>query len=122
MRIMDRLLLRGLQPFLPEGAEVLAMDRVKADALGEERKANVVLTQDHLLIVTSARLKSVLTEIPRADIRSVQVIGPDHVAVGFEDFNLAMHRVIEIRLRRKGDRNGLLAQLEAGPADQGPVS
>jgi hypothetical protein len=114
MRIMDRLLLRGLQPYLPEGAEVLAIERVKTDALGEERKANAVLTGDQLLIVTQARLKSVLTVVPRADIRSVEVLGDGHAAVGFEDYNLARHRVIDIRLKRKGDRSGLLAQLTAG--------
>lgn len=122
MRFMDRLLLRGLQPYLPEGAEVLAIERVKTDALGEERKANAVLTGDQLLIVTQARLKSVLTVVPRADIRTVEVLGDDHVAVGFEDYHLARHRVIDIRLRRKGDRSGLLAQLAAGPGNQPTVT
>ena len=58
----------------------------------------------------------------RADIRSVEVLGDDHVAVGFEDYSRAIHRVIGIELRRRGDRNGFLAQLTAGPGDQEPVT
>ena len=122
MRITDRILLRGLQPFLAEGAEVLAIERVRTDALGEERKANAVLTDEHLLIVTAVRVKSVLTEVPRTDIRSIEILGDDHVAVGFEDFAHARHRVIDIELRRKGDRNGFLAQLTAPPGGQPPVT
>jgi hypothetical protein len=122
MSIMDRILLRGLQPYLPEDAEVLVLERVRADALGEQRKANVVLTRDQLLIVTPVRLKSVLTVVPLADIRSIVVLGEDHIAVGFEDYSRAIHRVIEIELRRKGDRKGLLAHLAAGPGGQEPVT
>ena len=118
MRIMDRILLRGLRPFLPEGAEVLAIERVRTDALGEERKANAVLTGEQILLVTPVRLESVLTVVPRADIRSVEVLGADHVAVGFEAFAHARHRVIDIELRRRGDRNDFLAQLTGGPGDQ----
>jgi len=120
MRITDRIVLRGLQPHLPEGTEVLVVDRVTADPLGEVRKATAVLTGDRLLIVTPVRLKSVLTVVPRVDIRSVEVLGPGHVAVGFEDYALARHRVIDIQLRRKDDRNGLLAQLGNGPG--GPAT
>ena len=119
MSIMDRILLRGLQPYLPEGAEVLVLERVRADALGEQRKANVVLTRDPLLIVTPVRLKSVLTVVPLADIRSIVVLGDDHIAISFEDYTRAIHRVIEIELRRKGDRKGLLARLAAGPGRPG---
>jgi len=122
MSIKDRILLRGLQPYLPEGAEVLQFERVRTDALGEERKATAVLTGDQLLIVTPVRLKSVLTVVPRADIQSVEVLGDDHVAVGFEDYSRAIHRVIAIELRRRGDRNGFLARLTAGPGEQEPVT
>jgi hypothetical protein len=116
MRLTDRIVLRGLQPFLPAGAEVLVVERVKTDALGEVRPAQAVLTHDDLFLSTQVRLKSVLTRVPRADIRSM-VRGPDRVTIGFEDYARARHRVIELELRRKGDRRGFLALLTSGTSD-----
>lgn len=111
MSVSDRIVLRGIAPYLPEGAEVLVVEKVTTDALGEVRKAQAVLTRDDLFIVTRIRLKSVLTQVPRADIRSVEERKPGTVAIGFEDFAHARHRVIVLELPRRGDRRGLVAQL-----------
>lgn len=111
MRIFDRLVLRSLQPFLPEGAEVLAVERVETNALGEERKARAVLTSDDLFLVTPVRMKSVLTQVPRADIRSVEELGPDRVAITYDDYAKAIRRLIELELKKAGDRQGMLAAL-----------
>jgi hypothetical protein len=119
MSISDKLVLRGLQPYLPEGAEVLVVERVTTDALGEEHAARAVLTTDDLFVVTRVRLKSILTQVPRADIRSVEARGPDAVAIGFEDYARARHRVINLGLAKQGDRRGLLAALGAVPGEGG---
>jgi hypothetical protein len=120
MSISDRLVLRGLQSYLPEGAEVLLVERVSTDALGEEHAARAVLTRDDLFVVTRLRLKSILTQVPRADIRSVEALGPDRVAIGFEDYARARHRVINLGLSKPGDRQGLLAALGSVPDGGAP--
>ena len=113
MGITDQVVLKSLQPFMPEGAEVLVIASVTTDALGEERAAKAVLTQDDLFISTRVRMKSILTRVPRADISSVEERGDDRIAIGFEDYAKARHRVIEVGVGRRGDRKGLLAALRA---------
>ncbi len=111
MQFWDRLLLRGLKPHLPEGAQILAVEHGTSDALGEVRKVTAVLTDGALLLATSARAKTVLTTVPRPDIRSVEVLAVNYVAIDYEDFERAIRRVIKLDLRRSGDRAGLVARL-----------
>jgi hypothetical protein len=111
MRYWDRLLLRGLKPHLPPGAMVIAVERGTSDALGEMRKVTAVLTDDALLLATAVRAKTVLTIVPRSDIRSVEVLGANQVAISFDDYARAIRRVIQLNLRRSGDRAGIAARL-----------
>lgn len=110
MSVSDRIVLRGIAPYLPEGAEVLVVEKVTTDALGEVRKAQAVLTRDDLFIVTRIRLKSVLTQVPRR-----------HPIGGGAQAGYRGNRVRGLRPRppprdrarapRRGDRRGLVAQL-----------
>jgi hypothetical protein len=111
MRTWDRLLLRGLRPHLPKDTTILAMERGASDALGEMRKATVVLTNDSLLLATAVRAKTILTVVPRLDIRSIEVLEPNLVAISFDDFTRAIRRVVRLNLRRYGDRAGIVAKL-----------
>jgi len=117
MRLWDRLLLRGLKPHLPPGAVILAIERGTGDALGETRKVTAVLTDDSLLLATAVRAKTVLTIVPRRDIRSVEVLGANQVAIGFDDYARAIRRVIRLDLRRSGDRAGIVARLASLDGD-----
>ena len=111
MRILDRILLRGLRSHIPEDASVLALERGKADAIGEMRKTTAVLTDDSLLLATSARTKTILTVVPRRDIRSVKE-EEEHVAtIRFDDYTHARARVIQLDLKKYGDREGIIAEL-----------
>jgi len=111
MRFWDRTLLRGLRSHLPEDANVIALERGTADALGEMRKTTAVLTDDSLLLATSARAKTVLTVVPRRDIRSVKE-KEEHVAeIRFDDYAHARARVIQLDLKKYGDREGIIAKI-----------
>ena len=88
MRFWDRTLLRGLRSHLPEDANVVALERGTADALGEMRKTTAVLTDDSLLLATSAL----------AEIR-------------FDDYAHARARVIQLDLKKYGDREGIIAKI-----------
>lgn len=110
---MDRVLLRGLRSHLPEGTSVVALERGRADALGEMRKTTAVLTDDSLLLATSVRSKTVLTVVPRRDIRSVEVT-EEHVAViRFDDYANARARVIRLDFKKSGDRADIIEQLRS---------
>jgi hypothetical protein len=111
MRFWDRTLLRGLRSHLPEDANVVALERGTADALGEMRKTTAVLTDDSLLLATSARTQTILTVVPRRDIRSVEVLEEHVVAIRFDDFAHARARVIRLDLQKSGDREGIIAKL-----------
>ena len=111
MRVWDRLLLRGLRSHIPDDASVLALERGTADALGEMRKTTAVLTDDSLLLATSARTQTILTVVPRRDIRSVEVIEEHVVAIRYDDFAKAQARVVTLNLQKSGDRDGIVAKL-----------
>lgn len=113
MRLMDRVLLRGLKSRLPEGTKILALEHGKSDALGEERKVTAVLTDQALLLATTIRTKSVLTTLTRSGIGSIKVLEPNFVAINYLDHLKDIRRVVKLDLRRSGDRAGLLPQLEA---------
>ena len=110
MTLGDRLLLRGLRAHLPKDARVLALEHGRADALGEMRKTTAVLTDESLLLATSARAKTVLTVVPRRDIRSVEEHDDSVYAIRFDDYAHARARVIRLRLKHS-DRDSLIAQL-----------
>jgi hypothetical protein len=111
VKLWDRLLLRGLRSHFPEGARVVALERGSADALGEMRKTTAVLTDESLYLATSARAQTLLTVVPRRDIRSVQVV-EEHVAViRFDDYAKARARVVRLDFSRYGDREGIIAQV-----------
>ena len=111
MRIWDRLLLRGLRTHIPEDASVVAIERGTADAVGEMRKTTAVLTDDSLLLATSARTKTILTVVPRRDIRSVKEVEEHVVTIRFDDYAHARARVIQLDLKKYGDREGIIAKL-----------
>jgi hypothetical protein len=120
MGMLDGLLLRGLQKYIPEGSTVLGVESGRSDALGETRKMNAVLTSDSLLIATSVRTKTILTVIPRADIRSVEPVDPEKpkvVNIAYDDYARAIKRVVKLDLSRRRDRAGIIAQLEATASD-----
>jgi hypothetical protein len=105
------MLLRGLTPHLPEGTTVLAMERGKTDAIGLMRKCTAVLTDDDLLLAIAVRTRTVLTVVPRRDIRSVDAVAPNLVTIVYEDYERAIQREVQLDLRRKGDREGIIAAL-----------
>jgi hypothetical protein len=111
MRTFDRLLLRGLKPHMPPDATVLALERGTSDALGEMRKVTAVLTDDSLLLATTVRTKTILTSIPRSDIRSIDTLEPNVVIISFDDFARAIQRVVRLDLHRYGDPSGLVEKL-----------
>ena len=111
MRIWDRLLLRGLRTHIPEDASVVAIERGTADAVGEMRKTTAVLTDDSLLLATSARTKTILTVVPRRDIRSVKEVEEHVVTIRFDDYAHARARVIQLNLKKYGDREGIIAKI-----------
>jgi hypothetical protein len=111
MRIWDRLLLRGLRSHIPEDASVVAIERGTADAVGEMRKTTAVLTDDSLLLATSARTKTILTVVPRRDIRSVKDVEDHVVTIRFDDYAHARARVIQLDLKKYGDREGIIAKI-----------
>jgi hypothetical protein len=116
MGMWDQMLLRGLRTHIPEGSAVLAHEVGKTDALGPMRKATIVLTDDALLVVTGVRARAVLTRIARADVRSVEAVdGAESafVAVVFDDYARAIRRVVQLDLRKHGDRAGIIGQLRA---------
>jgi len=111
MNFWDRTLLRGLRSHIPKDANVVAIERGTADALGEMRKTTAVLTDDSLFLATAARTQTILTVVPRRDIRSVEVL-EDHVAViRFDDYAKARARVIRLDLQKSGDREGIIGRL-----------
>ena len=111
VRVLDRLLLRGLRSHIPEGTSVLALERCRTDALGEMRKATAVLTDESLLLATSAQTRTILTVVPRRDIRSVEAVEEHLVRIRFDDYAHARARVIQLDLAKRGDRDGIVAQL-----------
>jgi len=120
MRVSQRLLLRGLRQYIPEGSTVEAIESGKSDALGPVHKVTAVLTSDTLLLATPVRAKTILTEIPRADIRSVDVVEPGLAAVSFDDYTHAVRRVVQLDLRRHGDREAIIGRLEATEPGEDP--
>ena len=114
MGVSDRLLLRGLRKHIPEGATVLAIEVGSSDALGPRRKVTAVLTDDALLLATPLRTRTVLTTIPRADIRMVETVEPAVAAVTFDDYAWAIRRVVKLDLSRHRDRGGVIEALRQG--------
>lgn len=112
MRLWDRLLLRGLRSHLPKGTSVLALERGRTDALGEMRKTTAVLTDATLLLATSARTQTILTVVQRRDIRSVELLEDNVVAIRFDDSATARPRVVTLSLQKYGDREGIIAKLK----------
>jgi hypothetical protein len=105
------LLLRGLRSHLPKEARILALERGRSDALGEMRKTTAVLTDDALLLATPVRTRTILTVVPRQDIRSIEVLELNVVAITFDDYARARPRVVQLSLRRYGDRDGIVEEL-----------
>lgn len=59
------MIIEGIRRKLGPDIEVLAFEAgKKCNAIGETRKASVILTPDHLFIATSVRTKTVLTSVP----------------------------------------------------------
>ena len=90
---------------------MLALERGTADALGEMRKTTAVLTDESLLLATAARVQTILTVVPRRDIRSVEVLEEHVVAIRYDDFAHAQARVVRLDLKRSGDRGGIVDKL-----------
>jgi hypothetical protein len=111
----SRLLLRGLKPYITDGSSVLGVEAGVANALGPLRSTSVVLTEDALLLATSVRAKTVLTVIPRNDVREVHLVEPHVVDISFDDYTHAIRRLVRVDLSRRGDRAGILGQVEAPP-------
>ena len=111
MNVWDRALLRGLRSHLPDDAEVVALERGRADALGEMRKTTAVLTDEWLLLATSARVQTVLTKIPRRDIRSVKVVDAHVAEIRYDDYAKARAHLVRLDLRKYGDRADIIAKV-----------
>ena len=113
MRGWDRLVLRGLRSHLPDDVKILALERGESDALGEMRKTTAVLTEDALLLATPVRTRTILTTVPRLDIQSIDELEPNVVAIRFDDYARAARRVVQLNLRKYGDRSGIVAKLSS---------
>ena len=108
----DRLMLRGLRPYLPEGSSILAMEAGVSDALGKYLRVTAVLTADTLFLANASRARTVLTTIPRSDIRAVDTVEPHVVNIAFDDYTRAIRRVVHLDLSRRGDKQHLIDQLQ----------
>jgi hypothetical protein len=112
MRFWDRLLLRGLRSHIPEGSSVLALERGASDAINKQmRKTTAVLTDDSLLLASPDRVRTVLTVVPRREIRSVEVVEENVVVIRYDDYARARSRVIRLDLQKYGDRDGIITKL-----------
>jgi hypothetical protein len=49
--------------------------------------------------------------VPRLDIQSIDVLEPNVVAIRFDDYARAARRVVQLNLRKHGDRSGIVAKL-----------
>lgn len=96
----------------------MALEVGASDALGPRRKVTAVLTSDALLLATPVRAKTVLTMIPRADIRAVEPVEPHVVTVAFDDYSRAIRRGVQLDLSRHRDREGIIEQLGAALPDE----
>jgi hypothetical protein len=92
---------------------VLALEAGESDALGANRKSTVVLREDSLLVATPVRTRTILTTIPRADIRGIEESEANLVEVVFDDYDRAIRRAVRLDLRRHRDRHGIVEQLRA---------
>jgi len=118
MGVSDRLLLRGLRRHIPDGSSVLALEAGTSDALGPTHKVTAVLTTDALLLASPVRARTILTTIPRADIRTVVPVEPAVADVSFDDYQRAIRRIVRLDLSRHGDREGIIDQLRAARLDE----
>jgi hypothetical protein len=110
----NRLLLRGLRPYIRDGSTVLAISPGVSDALGTHRRTTAVLTDDSLLLASSVRARTVLTVIPRSDMRTVDQTEPGVVRIAFDDYVRAIRRVVVLDLSQRGDKQRLIPQLLDG--------
>lgn len=110
----NRILLRGLRSYIPDGTAVLAISPGVSDALGTHRRTTAVLTDESLLLATSVRARTVLTVIPRSDMRSVDQTDPGVIRIAFDDYVHAIRRVVVLDLSQRGDQQGLIPQLLDG--------
>jgi hypothetical protein len=80
-----------------------------------------VLTTDALLLATSVKAKTVLTVVPRADIRAVMPVEPYVTDIAYDDYTHAVRRVVRLELNQDHDKEAIVGQLRAGvpgsPAD-----
>jgi hypothetical protein len=67
------------------------MERGRADSLGEMRNTTAVFTDESLLLATSARVKTILTVVPRRDIRSVEEQDDSVFAIRFDAIRTRVH-------------------------------
>jgi len=111
MRVWDRLLLRGLSKYIPEGSSVLAIEVGASDSLGPMHKVTAVLTTDALLLASPVRARTILTAIPRADIREMKTVEPTIVDISFDDYSYAVRRVVHLDLSRHGDHSEIIELL-----------
>jgi hypothetical protein len=70
-----------------------------------------VWTEDALLLATPVRTRTILTTVPRLDIQSIDELEPNVVAIRFDDYARAARRVVQLNLRKYGDRSGIVAKL-----------
>jgi hypothetical protein len=113
MSVRNRLLLRGLRKNISDGSSVLAIEDGVSDSLGATRNVTAVLTSDALLLASPVRARTILVVIPRGDIQSIEFVEPAVADVSFDDFQHALRRVVRLDLSRRGDRAGIIEQLEA---------
>ena len=116
MGTSDWLVRRGIRKFIPEGSSIIALEAGHSDVLGTRRKVTAVLTSDALLLATPARTKTILTTVPRSDIRSVELVEPDVADIVFDDYTRAIRRLVKLDLSRHGDRGAMIEQLRVQPA------
>ena len=92
---------------------MVAIERGTADAVGEMRKTTAVLTDDSLLLATiGARRKTILTGRaaaghPFASRRWKSTSSRS----AFDDYADARARVIQLNLKKYGDREGIIAKI-----------
>ena len=106
--------MRGLRPYIPQGTHVLAISPGVTDALGTHRRTTAVLTEESLLLASSVRARTVLTVIPRSDMRTVDQTEPGVIRIAFDDYVHAIRRVVVLDLSQRGDQQRLIAQLLYG--------
>ena len=101
--VSEKALLRKVRPFIPQAADVVAVEMANANPIDEHRRATpVVLTDYGLLLVTATGSTGIVTHVPYNRVTEARSEG-NVLVVSFRDES-ARPRTIEAEFKRGGDR------------------